>query len=239
MRRSARDAFALALAALVLASPAGAKKDGKAASPEDRTPGPTWYAQALSRGPAGLNVTHFWSKGASLRAETVIAGHKVVTIVHGETYYTYDEILGTGMAIGRSPEALAVASPDRRPFGNEASNLVRQGAELVGEEDILGRRCDVYRLTDQRGRREVWVTKDAARLPLRIKIYHRSSGTWQYTDYLNWQTAIPVPDAFFQPDPTIQLVRFTFDEYMRATGLEGPQGPVPVLYGDLLRGPDS
>ncbi len=25
---------------------------------------PTWYAQALARGDAGLNVTHFWSKGA-------------------------------------------------------------------------------------------------------------------------------------------------------------------------------
>src|SRR4029450_3514507 len=58
---------------------------------------PTWYAQALARGDAGLNVTHLWSKGASLRAETVVAGHKIVTIVHGDRYYAYDGLTGEGV----------------------------------------------------------------------------------------------------------------------------------------------
>ena len=58
---------------------------------------PTWYAQALARGAAGLNVTHFWSKGPWLRAETVVAGHKVVNIVKGDWYYAYDGLTGRGM----------------------------------------------------------------------------------------------------------------------------------------------
>jgi len=206
---------------------------------EHRVPGPTWYAQALSRGPGGLNVTHFWSKGASLRAETVIAGHKIVTIVHRDTYFAYDVLLRNGLAITRAEKALALAVGERRPFGNEAEGILRQGAELVREEDILGRACDVFRVTDTRGRREVWVTKDAARLPLHMEIYHRTSGTRQSTDYLNWQTGLPVPDEFFEPEPEIVFERFGFEEYVRHTALEGPVGPVPVLYGDLLHGPRS
>ena len=39
---------------------------------EHKIPGPTWYAQALSRGPGGLNVTHFWSKDRKLRAMALL-----------------------------------------------------------------------------------------------------------------------------------------------------------------------
>ncbi len=239
------SAWLVLCAALLLAplSRADDSPDVSAAAPgialEHRIPGPTWYAQALSRGPGGLNITHFWSKGASLRAETVIAGHKIVTIVHGGTYFTYDVLLRNGLAITRAEKALVVAVPERRPFGNEAEGVLRQGAEWVREEDILGRVCDVFRVTDTRGRREVWVTKDAARLPLHMEIYHRNSGTRQSTDYLNWQTGLPVPDEFFVPGPEIVFERFGFEEYVRHTALEGPVGPVPVLYGDLLHGPRS
>src|SRR2546427_5335557 len=114
------------VAVLLLASaPSFAAED----APRKPSGPPTWYAQALTRGEAGLNVTHFWSKGAMLRAETVVAGHKIVTIVRGDRYYAYDGLSGEGLAIRREPAVVAEDRADRRPFAREYEILKRQGAE--------------------------------------------------------------------------------------------------------------
>jgi hypothetical protein len=236
-------ALAGALTALALAGglPTGApaddardeKKRGAEAAPESGPP--TWYAQALARGAGGLNVTHFWSKGPMLRAETVVVGHKVVTIVRDEWYYAYDGVLKTGMAIRRDPAAVARDGNGRRPFGNEYESLVEQGVELVREENMVGRATGVYRITDDHGRRELWVTMDPQRIPLRIEIYDRKSSTERVTDYVNWQSALFIPDSFFEPDPSIELERIELEDYVKRSVEKGPVGPVPVLYTDLLR----
>lgn len=194
----------------------------------------TWYAQALTRGDAGLNITHFWSKGKMLRAETVVAGHKVVTIVRGNTYYAFDALSGEGLAIGREPAAVARHAPRARPFGNEYEYLLEQGAEKIRDESMLGRPTGVYRITDEAGRRELWVTDDEARLPLRLEIFDRASGSTRTTDYLNWQSGLPIPDAFFDPDPRARLESMDYTEYLRRSSEEGTVGPVPVLYTPLL-----
>jgi hypothetical protein len=194
----------------------------------------TWYAQALARGGAGLNVTHFWSRGSRLRSETVVAGHKVVTIVNGPWYYAYDGLTGTGLAIKREAGALANDRPDRRPFGNEYDLLMDQGAELVREEDMVGRKAGVFRVTDDLGRREIWTTLDELHLPLRIEIYDRKSAQRRYTDYLNWQSGLAVPLGFFEPPPNITLERIEFLDYLKRTRAKGTVGPVPILYSNLL-----
>ena len=51
-------------------------------------------------------MTHFWSRGAAMRAETVVAGHRIVTIVKGEYYYAYDAIAKNGVQIRRTPAAV-------------------------------------------------------------------------------------------------------------------------------------
>jgi len=197
---------------------------------------PTWYAQALARGEAGLNVTHFWSKGAKLRAETVVAGHKVVTLVNGPWYYAYDVLAREGIALARTPDALARDEPGRRPFGNEAEALLHQGGQKVGEETILGIVCDIYRLTDRMGRREVWVMRGGSQLPIRLSIFDRARGASTTTDFLNWQSGLPIDDRFFEPDPGVELPRLTIEEYFLRWGEQGPLGPVPILYADLLHG---
>jgi hypothetical protein len=49
-------------------------------------------------------------------------------------------------------------------------------------------------------------------------------------------TGIPVPDAFFEPETGVKLDRYEFEDYLRTSVHEGPVGPVPVLYADLLHG---
>ena len=213
---------------LAAIAPASAEEPKKPTGP------PTWYAQALTRGEAGLNVTHFWSKGAMLRAESVVAGHKIVTIVRGDRYYAYDGLTGEGLSIRREPATVAADRADQRPFAREYEILVGQGAELVREETMLGRRAGIYRVTDEHGRRELWVTQDALRIPLRVEVFDRDSGSQRTTDYVNWQSDLAIPDAFFTPDPNAALKEMDYTEYLRRSSEEGSVGPVPVLYTSLL-----
>ena len=237
-----------AIAALALAAAAALAEEGAEAPPPAPAPPPqeqpaakpaangvpTWYAQALARGAGGLNVTHFWSKGPWLRAETVVAGHKVVNIVKGPWYYTYDGLTKRGLAIRRDPKAEALDSPQRRPFGREYEILTSQGAEQIDQQEALGRQVGVYRVTDMRGQREVWVTLDEQKLPLRLEIYDRKAQSRRFTDYVNWQSQLPIPDAFFEPEADVQIERLELETYIKRTVSEGPVGAVPVLYADLL-----
>ena len=210
--------------------------DTGAATEAPRESGPTWYSQALAQGPGGLNVTHFWSKGPKLRAETVVAGRKIVTLVNGDWYYAYDATRGHGIRVRRAPEAIAKDAPYRRPFGNETVKLIRQGAEKIRDEKFHGRDVEVYQLTDRVGRRTVWTSKDALNIPLRVEMYNRSTASLQATDYVDWLTGLALPDTYFEPRPDIEIRTFEFEEYVREATTGGEVGPVPVLYTDLLRG---
>lgn len=217
---------------------APAAEEGAAAQPQTGAPLPnTWYAQALAYAENGINVTHFWSKDAKLRAETVIAGHRIVTIVNGDTYYAYDGLGMDGVAITRSPEALRLSKAGKRPFGNEVESLLRQGAESVAVEGLGGREVEVFRVTDEAGRRQVWATHDELRLPLRVEVFQRQRGTTMRTDFLYWQRGLPIPDAFFQPESGVDLARLSYEQYLALQAERpGAIGPVPVLYSELLHG---
>jgi len=235
MRRR-RAALGL-VAALSAAAPAplpAAAKEQAAGAAKQAAGVPTWFAMALAHSEIGINVAYFWSKGAVLRAETVIVGRKIVTIVKGDTYYAYDATGREGVAIGRSKAAIAKDAADRRPFGREIDVVLAQGGEKIGEEQVGGRVVERFRVTDDAGRREVWVTQDELRLPVRVEIFARGTGKTISTDFLSWTTALPIDDAFFEPDPGVRFRRLSFDEY--AARQFTPVGPVPILYMDLLTG---
>jgi len=223
---------------LALAGAAAAQGPEKpAAKPPAEAPRPnTWYAQALAHSDAGINVTHFWSKDDQLRAETVIAGRRIVTIVTSDTYYAYDLLVRTGIAVQRSPQARKQDAERSRPFGNELLAVQRQGAERVDQEILGGRKVSVYQVTDAEGRRRVWVTEDDMRLPLRLEVYRRATQQTFRTDFLNWQRGLPIADEFFLPEPGVALAPLSFEQYIAKEAAREPLGPVPVLYTDLLHG---
>jgi len=222
----------LALSAL-LAHPVAAEKDNSIEKPEIAS----WYAQIFARGDSGLNVTYSWSLKSKLRSETVARGHKLVTIINGDTYYVYDALAMTGLAIRRAPAALAAESPQRRPFGNEAQILIDQGGEKIREDSIAGKRLEVYQITDQNGRRIVWVTQDDQRLPIRIELFSRKSGSTQYKEYVDWANGFAVTAAFFEPEPGIQFERFELDEYIQNIRAKDSATQLPILYHELLHRP--
>jgi hypothetical protein len=240
--------IALALcAALLLSAPgawAQARQGQKKAPPRKEAAqkkgaksAPTsWYALRVTRGDTGVIVTSLWSSGRNLRAEAVLGGVPIVQLVSGEWYYVIDGLRHVGMAVRRSPKALAadLARPGR-PFGNEAAELEARGAELIREEEVSGRKARVLRLTDQLGRHEVWVTDDDSALPIRIDSTDRESGVHIVTDYVDWLSELDLPLAFFEPDPRIQIERLEYADYVQRAA-QGPLGPAPVLFGDLLHG---
>ncbi len=231
-----RPALALAAALLVAGLPAGSLAQEEPAKAPAGAAADTWYAQALAYSDAGINVTHFWSKGQKLRAETVIAGHRVVTIVNGDTYFAYDLLSREGVAIARTATAMEQDGERNRPFGNELDALLRHGAERIGPDEVGGRKVDLYQVTDDTGRRQVWATTDDRKLPIRLRVWRRHTGQTLHTDFLSWTRGLPIEDDFFEPEPFVALERLGFEEYVARQGERTPTGPVPVLYTDLLHG---
>jgi len=236
MRRLAAIALLLLVAAPFAAGAAeDAKKKGKEAEAE-KSPD-TWYAQRITHGDTGVAVENYWSKGRKLRAEMVIGGASLVTLVSGEFYSIVDLTNQRGVKIRRSPDALALdrSKPGERPFGNEGVELLAKGAELVRSDNLGDRPVRVLRLTDDRGRREVWLTDDKQKLPLRVDFVARDTGVHTTTDYIDWISGQPLPDVFFEADPRIELETVEYADYLKRVGTS-PVGPAPVMFAPLLHG---
>jgi hypothetical protein len=114
--------------------------------------------------------------------------------------------------------------------------LLDRGAEKIREEVLFGVPSEVYQLTDDGGRRVIWVTADARQLPMRIEIYDRRSGSTNYKEYYDWQTGIPISENFFEPEPAVTLRRFELDEYLGNVDDREVMGLAPILYEELLLG---
>jgi hypothetical protein len=215
--------LALALGAITLAAPgAGGAED-------------TWYAQRFTTGDAPVRVDQLWSSGPRLRSETVIAGRPILQLVSGERYYIVDRLAGSGISVRRSPAAIRGDARRGRPFGNEAQSITGAGGEQVGTQRLGARECVVYRLTGREGRREVCVTPDEARLPIQMETWNRASGQSSTVRYLDWTRGLPVPDRFFEPDPSWKLEHLDYEDY-RKRSKQQPVGPAPPFYGALLHG---
>jgi hypothetical protein len=195
----------------------------------------TWYAERITSGDVPVHVEHLWSKGPKFRAEMVLGGHPILTLVNGELYITIDGISKTGVAIQRSPKAIREDASRSRPFGNEWIELDRAGGEKISTETIGGRQCDLYRLTDVGGRREVCVSPDEVHLPLQYTVWQRGSGREARTQYLDWTSGLTLSDDFFEPDPGVTLEHLTYDDYLRRAAKE-QIGPAPPFFRDLLHG---
>jgi hypothetical protein len=195
----------------------------------------TWYGERIISGDVPVHVEHLWSKGPKLRAEMVIRGHPILTLVNAERYITIDRLTNTGVSIQRSPRAIRGDATRGRPFGQEGSILQAAGGEKVSTQEIAGRRCDLYRLTNGEGRQEVCITQDQARLPLLVRIWRRSSGKEAITRYFDWASGLALSDEFFEPGSAVTLEHVTYDEYVRRAADE-KVGPAPPFFRELLHG---
>lgn len=186
-------------------------------------------------GPFPMRVEHIWSRGSDLRLEGVYAGHPILTLVKGDQYMTIDLLTRTGISIQRSAQAIAQDKGRRRPFGNVLQKILDAGGENVGSKAIPGGHCEMYRVTDDKGRREVCVSEDEAKLPIVVRIFDRASGNSIEIHYVGWMRGLPIGDAFFSPPPDVQLQHLTYAEYEKRASKQ-VVGPAPPVMGELLHG---
>lgn len=193
------------------------------------------YASTFVSGRSGYRIIHYWSDGPKMRAETLIGGHPITTLVTRDEYLVFDRLTQKGLVIARAKQAQSEESKRTRPFGNEWVEIRDAGGELIEETKIGGADVEVWQLTDTAGSRKVWVTKNAARLPLRVETYDRKTSGTATQDYSNWTLDLDMPKTFFEAESNIEFERYGYEEFVKKAQSERV-GTVPVLYPDLLHG---
>ena len=210
-----------------------------APAPHSRPPGKGLQATSMTRTDYGVAVVQYWSLGPRLRAEAVVSGHNVVTVVNGAFYYAYDSLEGRGYRIRRSRAAIEADGERLRPFGLQLQEILAEGGEKIREETFEGIPVDVYRVTDDEGRRTLRVpTGDPNQIPISLETYNRSRGHTVRLDWINWLTGMNVPESFFMPPPNVELEEFeSYDDYRIRLAEEGPIPPALPFFKDLLVSP--
>lgn len=195
----------------------------------------TWYVSSVVAGDSGFRMSHYWSKGSSLRAETMVGIHPVVTVVRGDRYWVYDELTRQGIEIVRSAKAVAQDATRTRPFATDFEDLLARSGERIDTTSIGGLAVEVWRVSNSKGRRTVWVMADAPRVPLRVENFDRQSAQTATLDYSNWATGVDLSDRAFEPPTDVEFQKFTHAEYLAKT-LEGQGRRAPILFPKLLYG---
>jgi len=195
----------------------------------------SWYTSALVSGRSGYRVTHYWSLGPALRSQTIIGVRPMTTIVYGDRYWVYDELLAEGIEIKRSPLAIAEDAKRGRPFGRDLEIIVEIGGERIETALVSGIPAETWRVTNSMGRRTVWVTANEPKVPLRVENFIRESGESATLNYSNWASGFEIQKKFFSPPADLELRRFEYNDFV-AESLKGPIGHTPILYPELIHG---
>lgn len=194
-----------------------------------------WWTQRMTFGAGPAFVENLWAKGRRMRAESVVEGRRIVTFVDDKRFVIVDELGKAGVSIERSAHSIAQDGKRKRPFGTELDEIVKLGGEKVGQEMRAGQEVDHYRATRGDGDRdEVWVTTDESHLPIESVYRDRGTGAANRRVYLRWVEA-QFPDDFFAPPRDVKLESMSYDEYVTRSK-QGPVGPAPPFYSDLLHG---
>jgi hypothetical protein len=238
--------FAVAMLLLGLALGPGAavaeKKEeatpkGAANSSANPTAFKTWYASSLGRNESGMVVVNYWSKGPKLRAEVIVKGYRLTTVVDATHYHIFNPVIGSGVSIERSEKSIAGDADRGRPFANEFESLTSRGAEVIDEQTMEGTdfKFLLYQLTDKTGRRQLLVTDAEPHLPVRVESFIRSTGENTVLEYSGWNRGLPIADSFFVIPSAVKFEQVTYQQYLERSR-KGPVGPAPVFYGNLLHG---
>ena len=139
---------------------------------------------------------------------------------------------------GPRPKAIAADARGERPFGREFESPGRAGRRAVRDEEVMGRDCEIYRLTDAVGPPRA--VGDQGQAPAagrvdRLPARHRANDDPPRTSSTGSRGSRSTT-ASSRPDPSMRFERLDFADLRRRSSTGEPVGPVPVLYTDLLAG---
>ncbi len=195
----------------------------------------TWHATVFFSSGDSYRIIHYWSSGSMMRAETLIGGHPITTIIRGDRYIAFDRLTGKALDVERSPAAVAQDQGRVRPFAIELDELRRAGGEKIEDTTMSGVPVEVWRLTDETGRRTVWVSKREPYVPIRAETFVRGSSQTLIFDYSNWGFDLEIPASFFTLPSDVAVERLGYAAFGKKAAQDSV-GPAPILYPDLLHG---
>jgi len=230
-RRIRAAILALMVASFVASAPGSLAEE----PPKAPTLPKTWHATVFFSSGYSYRIIHYWSSGSMMRAETLIAGPPITTIIRGDRYISFDRLTGKALDVERSPAAVAQDQGRVRPFAIELDELRRAGGEKIEDTRMSGVPVEVWRLTDDNGRRTVWVSKKEPFVPIRAETFVRGSSQTLTFDYSNWGFDLEIPASLFALPSDVEVVRFGYAEFEKQSAKE-PVGVAPILYPDLLHG---
>ena len=171
-------------------------------------------ATSRTRDAYEIFIIQYWALGSRLRAEAVVRGQNVVTVVNGEFYYAWNALTNSGYRIRRPPEAIAADADRSRPFALQLEQILAEGGEKIRDETIEGIEVEVYRVTDEKGRRTLQVQKGPGQIPIRLEAYDRTTGGEWRLDWINWIAGVMIPESFFEPPSEVKFEEFaSYDDY--------------------------
>ena len=230
-------ALGLVCSLLALAPPAfGADAGASEAfdSPESAKGSRGIQATSLARAEYEVVVVQYWSLGSLLRAEAVMGGNNIVTLVDADTYAVYDTLSNRGYRVQRSAGAKAGDAIRKRPFGMHLQEMLDQGGEKIREEAGEGIAVDVYRVTDEQGRRTLWVRSGEAQIPIRLETYERTQGRTGRLDWVNWLEGVEIPASFFTPPSEVVFEEIGSFEELQIRASQAPLRPAPPFFPELI-----
>ena len=194
-----------------------------------------FQATSLARTAYEVIIVQYWSLGPLLRAEAVMSGHNIVTVVNGDYYYVYDSLTNSGYRIRRAAEVVAADANRKRPFGMQLEEILSFGGEKIREETFEGVPVEVYRMTNDEERRTLWVQKNSDAIPIRIETYERKQARTARLDWINWLTGLKVSRSFFSPPSQVEFEEFDSYEAYLLRLAQGPVLPAPPFFHELIQ----
>ena len=187
---------------------------GEAPAPSSKDLSLGIQATSRTRDAYEIFIIQYWALGSRLRAEAVVRGQNVVTVVSGEFYYAWNALTNLGYRIRRPPEAIAADAKRSRPFALQLEQILAEGGEKIRDETIEGIEVEVYRVTDEKGRRTLQVQKGPGQIPVRLEAYDRTTGGEWRLDWINWIAGVMIPEPFFEPPSEVKFEQFeSYDGY--------------------------
>ena len=81
-------------------------------------------ATSRTRDAYEIFIIQYWALGPLLRAEAVVRGQNVITVVNREFYSAWNALTNSGYRIKRPPEAIAADARRSRPFALQLLSLI-------------------------------------------------------------------------------------------------------------------
>lgn len=178
--------------------------------------------------PTGSSLAKVWMKSPTVfRMEKIAKGQKIIIIANGSNIWMVNMARKEALKSSQPPAVLAQLNRVGRVMGADLNGFVKSGAKKVGQENIDGIKCDLYRRKETNGGvLSLWVMPGADQLTRRQLVTGNiqaplapgkpatTHALRMMTDFNRWQIGKPMAASLFTAPQGVKIVT-------QPTGMQG------------------